>query len=315
MDKWKKFLITEKKKKSKTPSRKSGAGIERSLKWFLDTGPQKKGGYPKQRRPNFRKKKFNDISAPPGAPGGLEEDIDPETFEKKPELNPKIFRNHHMKPKVRKRLLKIAEDFLEKLELLGDLEPIDIRLTGSLANYNWSKYSDVDLHIIFDFSQVDKDPALLKAYLDAVRVNWNDTHDIRICGFEVEIYVEDANEEHIASGLYSVLEDKWINEPDPNQVDIDHVTARKKSDDLLTQINLIEKFALEKPRAAMKSIERVRHKIRRMRAVGLTSDQAEFSPENIAFKILRREEALDRLGNLRHTVYDKVMSMSEKDEV
>ncbi len=315
MDKWKKFLITEKKKKSKTPSRKSGAGIERSLKWFLDTGPQKKGGYPKKRRPNFRKKKFNDISAPPGAPGGLEEDIDPETFEKKPELNPKIFRNHSMKPKVRKRLLKISEDFLEKLELLGDLEPMDIRLTGSLANYNWSKYSDIDLHIIFDFSQVDKDPALLKAYLDAVRVNWNDTHDIRICGFEVEIYVEDANEEHIASGLYSVLENKWIKEPDPTQVDIDHVTARKKSDDLLTQINLIEKFALEKPRAAMKSIERVRHKIRRMRAVGLTSDQAEFSPENIAFKILRREEALDRLGDLRHTVYDKVMSMSEKDEV
>lgn len=315
MDKWQKFLITEKKKKSKTPSRKSGAGIERSLKWFLDTGPQKKGGYPKKRRPNFRKKKFNDISAPPGAPGGLEEDIDPETFEKKPELNPKIFRNHSMKPKVRKRLLKISEDFLEKLELLGDLEPMDIRLTGSLANYNWSKYSDVDLHIIFDFSQVDKDPALLKAYLDAVRVNWNDTHDIRIGGFEVEIYVEDASEEHIASGLYSVLEDKWIKEPDPTQVDIDHVTARKKSDDLLTQINLIEKFALEKPRAAMKSIERVRHKIRRMRAVGLTSDQAEFSPENIAFKILRREEALDRLGDLRHTVYDKVMSMSEKDEV
>ena len=315
MDKWQKFLITEKKKKSKTPSRKSGAGIERSLKWFMDTGPQKKGGYPKKRRPNFRKKKFNDISAPPGAPGGLEEDIDPETFEKKPELNPKIFRNHSMKPKVRKRLLKISEDFLEKLELLGDLEPMDIRLTGSLANYNWSKYSDVDLHIIFDFSQVDKDPALLKAYLDAVRVNWNDTHDIRICGFEVEIYVEDANEEHIASGLYSVLENKWIKEPDPTQVNIDHVTARKKSDDLLTQINLIEKFALEKPREAMKSIERVRHKIRRMRAVGLTSDQAEFSPENIAFKILRREEALDRLGDLRHSVYDKVMSMSEKDEV
>ena len=73
MDKWQQFLITEKKK---TPSRKSGAGLERSLKWFLDTGPQKKGGYPKKRRPNFRGKKFNDISAPPGAPGGLEEDSD-----------------------------------------------------------------------------------------------------------------------------------------------------------------------------------------------------------------------------------------------
>jgi hypothetical protein len=69
---WKEFLIESKKRKKKT-SRKSGAGLEKSLKWFLDTGPQKKGGYPKNRRPNFRRKKFNNISAPPGAPGGLEE--------------------------------------------------------------------------------------------------------------------------------------------------------------------------------------------------------------------------------------------------
>jgi predicted nucleotidyltransferase len=311
MDKWRKFLINESKRS--TPSRKSGAGIERSLKWFLDSGPQKKGGYPKKRRPNFKKKKFNDISAPPGAPGGLEEEIDPSTFEKNPELNQKIFRDNRMKPKVRRRLLEIADDFLKKqLEAIGEVEPIDIRLTGSLANYNWSKYSDVDLHIIIDFSQVQKDPALLKAYLNAVRVNWNDTHDIKIYGFEVEIYVEDASEQHVASGLYSVLEDRWIKEPDPNQVEIDHVTARKKSDDILTQINLIERFAFEKPREAMKSIERVRHKIRRMRAVGLNSREAEFSAENIAFKILRREEALDRLGDLRHNVYDKIMSMSEK---
>ena len=96
MDKWQQFLLTEKKKrKKKTPSRKSGAGLERSLKWFLDTGPQKKGGY-KNKRTHFGKKKFNDISAPPGAPGGLEEEIDMETFEKHPELEPHIFRGDEM---------------------------------------------------------------------------------------------------------------------------------------------------------------------------------------------------------------------------
>ena len=307
MDKWWRLVEATKKR---APSRKSGPGLERSLKWFLDTGPQKKGGYPKKRRPNFRGKKFNDISAPPGAPGGLEEEIDMETFEKQPELESHIFRGDLMKPKIRKRLLKIVEDFLEGLKI--DVKPLDIRLTGSLANYNWSKYSDIDLHIIVDFAQLGEDKELVKAYFNAARMNWNNKHNIKVHGYEVEIYVEDAEEEHIASGLYSLTDQQWLNEPDPAQVEIDHGTAHKKSDDIMTQINLIEKFALQKPKAAMKSIERLRAKVRRLRSAGLKSDKAEFSAENIAFKILRREEALDRLADLKRNVYDKLMSMGEE---
>ena len=307
MDKW--WRLVEETKKRK-PSRKSGTGLERSLKWFLDTGPQKKGGYPKKRRPNFRGKKFNDISAPPGAPGGLEEEIDMETFEKQPELESHIFRGELMKPKIRRRLLKIVEDFLEGLKI--DVKPSDIRLTGSLANYNWSKYSDIDLHIIVDYAQLGENKELVKAYFNAARLNWNNKHDIKVHGYEVEIYMEDAEEEHIASGLYSLTDQQWLVEPDPAQVEIDHGTAHKKSDDIMTQINLIEKFALQKPKAAMKSIERLRAKVRRLRSAGLKSDKAEFSAENIAFKILRREEALDRLADLKRNVYDKLMSMGEE---
>ena len=307
MDKWWRLVEATKKR---APSRKSGTGLERSLKWFLDTGPQKKGGYPKKRRPNFRGKKFNDISAPPGAPGGLEEEIDMETFEKQPELESHIFRGDLMKPKIRKRLLKIVEDFLEGLKI--DAKPSDIRLTGSLANYNWSKYSDIDLHIIVDYAQLGENKELVKAYFNAARMNWNDKHDIKVHGYEVEIYMEDAEEEHIASGLYSLTDQQWLNEPDPAQVEIDHGTAHKKSDDIMTQINLIEKFATQKPKAAMKSIERLRAKVRRLRSAGLKSDKAEFSAENIAFKILRREEALDKLADMKHNVYDKLMSMGEE---
>ena len=260
MDKW--WRLVEETKKRK-PSRKSGTGLERSLKWFLDTGPQKKGGYPKKRRPNFRGKKFNDISAPPGAPGGLEEEIDMETFEKQPELESHIFRGELMKPKIRRRLLKIVEDFLEGLKI--DVKPLDIRLTGSLANYNWSKYSDIDLHIIVDYAQLGENKELVKAYFNAARLNWNNKHDIKVHGYEVEIYMEDAEEEHIASGLYSLTDQQWL-----------------------------------------------RAKVRRLRSAGLKSDKAEFSAENIAFKILRREEALDRLADLKRNVYDKLMSMGEE---
>lgn len=309
MDEWQEFIMRT--EAQDTPSRKSGAGIERSLKWFLDTGPQKKGGYPKKRRPNFKRKKFNDISAPPGAPGGLEEDIDPETFEKHSELEPNIFREGVMKPKIRKRLLEIVEDFLEELPALKGIRPVDIRLTGSLANYNWSEYSDVDLHIIMDFEEFGDDPELVKAFFDKARMQWNANHDIKIHDYEVEIYVENVHEEHISSGVYSLVDRRWLSEPDPSQVEIDHALARKKSDDMATQINLIEKYALTKPKAALRDIKRLKAKIRRLRNAGLKSEKAEFSAENIAFKILRREGLLDRLGDLSHTVYDKAMSMDD----
>jgi len=41
-----------------------------------------------------------------------------------------------------------------------------------------------------------------------------------------------------------------------------------------------------------------------MRQVGLDSSAREFSPENIAFKILRRDNALQKLNILKQRVYD-----------
>ena len=63
-------------------------------------------------------------------------------------------------------------------------------------------------------------------------------------------------------------------------------------------------------------IERIKHKIRRMRQAGLDSPQKEFSPENIAFKILRRNGTLERLSTMKHNTYDAQMSLpEERDEI
>ena len=230
-DKWSNFLTEGRKD--------AGDKLDRALGWFLDSGPQKKGGY-KNKRAKFKGKKFNDISAPPGAPGGLEEEVEPETFEKHDELDPRFWNPQKLlKDSIVKRLIKIVEDFIEGLDVEQPIAVEDIRLTGSLANYNWSKYSDVDLHIVVDFSSIDEDEALVKAFFDNARMRWNDRHDIKIYGHEVEIYVENINEDHRSSGIYSIMEDEWIVEPDPQKVEIDFSTARKKSDDITTQVNMI----------------------------------------------------------------------------
>ena len=246
------------------------------------------------------------------------EEVEPESFEKQPELDPKIWQDGKLNKNISKRLMRIAREFLDGIDKPihheagdGSMAALmeDLRFTGSLANYNWSKYSDIDLHIVVDFSKIDENTELVKAFFDEVRMRWNDLHDIIIYGYEVEIYVENVGEVHKSTGIYSIANNNWITIPSPEQVEFDYVSARKKADAIETQVNMIEKFADEKPRAALKSIERLKKKIRRMRRAGLHSPLQEYSAENIAFKILRREEVLDKLNNMKYDAYDKILSI------
>ena len=203
--------------------------------------------------------------------------------------------------------MKIANEFIEGLDIGAQME--DLRFTGSLANYNWSKYSDIDLHIVVDFSKIDENMELVKGFFDEARMRWNDLHDIAIYGHEVEIYVENKGEIHKSSGIYSIVNNDWIIKPDPEKIDFDYITARKKADAIESEINLIEKFIDAKPRDAVKSIDRLKKKIRLMRRAGLNSPEQEYSAENIAFKILRREETLDNINNLKYDAYDAILSI------
>jgi len=239
------------------------------------------------------------------------EEVDPETFEKKQELKPKFWRDGKLDAKIMKRLIKITQEFIEDLDFPHPIAVEDITLTGSLANYNWSKYSDIDLHIVIDFSKIDFNRKLVKKLFDESRMRWNEQHDIMIYGHEVEIYVEDTLEVHKSSGIYSIMNNEWVKEPVPGEVHFDYPTARKKADAIETEVNLIDKFAEEKPRAALKSTERLKAKIRRIRRAGLNSPEQEYSAENIAFKILRREHTLDKLNNLKYDAYDRILSMVE----
>tara|TARA_Y100000310_G_C20631502_1_gene788891 strand:+ start:790 stop:1713 length:924 start_codon:yes stop_codon:yes gene_type:complete len=284
----------------------SGDDIEKELSTYLDSGPNKKGGY-ENKRAHFGGKKYTDISPPPA----LEEEVEIETFEMREELQPEIWHHNEMWEEVRERLLEIVDDFIDGLDVEVGIE--DVRLTGSLANYNWSKYSDVDLHIVVDFAEIDEDTELVKSFFNAARARWNDLHAIDVYGFEVEVYVENIGDSHHSTGIYSIMNNKWIIEPNPREIEIDFASARKKSDNVESRINLIDHMiSAGKLAASLKSIERTKEKIRRMRQAGLTSPQKEFSPENIAFKILRRSGLLNRLSQMKHTAYDRHMSLNEK---
>ena len=51
-----------------------------------------------------------------------------------------------------------------------------------------------------------------------------------------------------------------------------------------------------------------------MRRAGLESPQQEFSVENIAFKILRRNDTLGFLADLKKRAYDDMMTIQEEPD-
>ncbi len=97
-----------------------------------------------------------------------------------------------MKKEVRNRLLQITQDFLkEKFEESEiKLKPKDIVLVGSSTNYNWTQYSDMDIHIIVDPKDFSMTEEEVRAMLDAIRGSWNKSHSITIKGHKLEISFE-----------------------------------------------------------------------------------------------------------------------------
>ena len=243
---------------------------------------------------------------------GLKEVIDQQalnSFEVNDTLEPEVWESDKLIPEVREALLKIANDFL--VDLPFDLVPEDITLTGSLANYNWSKYSDVDLHIVLDFSEVDENEELVAGFFRNLQTNWNSRHDILMKGYEVEIYFQDSRESHLSTGIYSIQNDSWLVKSKPEAISIDYANIEKKAEDIVDRIDYIEEMMTnEEGTVILDAIDRLREKIRNMRKTGLES-AGQYSVENLAFKVLRRSEELGRLSDLKVKAYDELMTIQD----
>jgi len=237
-------------------------------------------------------------------------EVDPEGFQINDELEPNIWKGEQLRPFIGKKLMEIANDFIDGLPFNVTIQ--DVRFTGSLANYNWSKYSDIDLHIVVDFLELDDNKELVKEMFDAKRLRWNEHHDITLKGYEVELYIEDESEEHSSSGVYSVMNDEWINKPERTDTSIDLDTAKKKASDIEQQIASIDAmFSRREFEKVIRHVDRLKKKIRTMRQAGLDTEAMEFSPENIAFKLLRRNDMLDILTKLKYKAYDQSMTLDD----
>ena len=295
--------------------KKMADGYSEKKKIMIGLGKNKYKASPYNRNPSYERAK----SAPVGFGGSLEEsmgnllaeiEFDLSKLVMKDELSPLIWKDKHLKGSIRQKLLQIAEDFIEGTPIEGRIE--DITFTGSLAGYNYHDGSDIDLHLLVDF---DEDDEILQKLMNAIRINWNDNHDIHIGGHEVEIYVQDSNEKHYSAGVYSISDDKWLVEPEKEEVSLDFDAIVGKAQGLSDEIDAIEvDFQQGRLEKVQKSVERLREKMKKMRSDGL-EDEGIYSVENLAFKLLRNSGQIGKLMNLGNDSYDSSMSIGKKHKI
>ncbi len=215
--------------------------------------------------------------------------------------------NGGLNPIVARKLMQIADDVIDSLKL--DIDVDDVIITGSIASYNWHELSDIDLHIMLDFDKIDNNFDLVKKMLDQKRINWNKSHNIFIAGKEVELYFQHYTEPHESNGIWSLGLEKWLALPVKLDPEIDLLTTEKKAEAMAQSIeHLFELFQDEKYKDAYEYAIKIRKKISRMRMSGLESEGI-FSPENLAFKMLRNAGLLQTLSTLKIQSYDKMMSV------
>jgi hypothetical protein len=240
------------------------------------------------------------------------EDVSIPTNYIKDSLNPKVWDGDKLKPEIRENLLKIASEYIKYLDL--KITPERIMFLGSMANYNWNESSDFDLHIVYDFKKVSDDADFVKDFFDTKGSNWKGNHHITLKGYDVEVYVQEKEEENKSVGVYDLSKNDWINKPKKEDVKIDKELIKKKSASIATQIEKLEKLSNKDYNwdKIYKNAKILKDKIKKMRQAGL-DESGEFSAENLAFKYLRNNGYLEKLGNISSKSFDKNLSMDENN--
>lgn len=233
-----------------------------------------------------------------------------DSFSVKDTLNPKVWDSYSdpekskLKKNIKNKLEEIAEEFIDYLE--EDVFVEDIVLTGSLSNFNWSNYSDFDVHIIVDYSQFDENSDLYKKLFDLKKMVFNYNHEIKIYGFDVELYVQDIEEEHIATGVYSIMNDEWIETPKKMESKVDKEILSKKVKSWIKKIN--KAIKTKNTKDDEKILKNIKDRLKKYRKSGLEKG-GELSYENLVFKFLRRSGHIEKLFDTANQSIDKKLSI------
>lgn len=245
------------------------------------------------------------------------EDISLKSFKVKDYLENHIWdEDGTLDSKVRMSLMDITDDFWESCGIRW-VKVKTVLITGSICNFNWSEYSDIDVHLVVDFSEIHEKKNFVQEYFDEKKNDWNNTHKyLTIYGYPVEFYVEDVDAKTTSGGVYDLWKNKWVKEPQEGNIQpirLNKYAIKTIASEIMTEIdNLYDGFEGENDKHKIEEIgkecEDLLDKIKLIRRMGLKKS-GESSSGNITYKVLRRSGYVDKLWDLWTKAYDKSNSV------
>jgi hypothetical protein len=239
----------------------------------------------------------------------LQDKLNPEVWELPNEkyMGDKDAQFYKLKPEIRKKLLQVADVFLKTID--QDIFIQDIILIGSLTGYNWSEFSDFDVHLLYDFNEAGENKELYEELFHLKKTLFNASHDIRIKGYEVEVFIQDSNEKEKSMGSYSLVSDTWIRKPKKENFEVDEKKIKEKAQQWMDIIDgVLENAEDEDLKDAIDLVKKYKEKLRKYRTCGLTKE-GEYSYENLVFKFLRRTGYIKKLEDFKNKITDKKLSL------
>ena len=221
------------------------------------------------------------------------------------DLNVKFWDGLTLRTEVRDKLLEIGYIWAEFAKIPQNAIQ-DIILVGGNANYNYTEYSDLDLHLVVDKDEIAAcQTDFLDDFLRDKKRLWALTHDVTLYGQPVELYAQDIRDEIPRNqGTYSVLNQRWIQEPRKQYVDFTDPLLKQKVRDMMERIDdLIDTQADD-----ITVLNKLKEKIRTMRGSAIQRG-GEFALENLVFKELRNRGYLDKLSKYIRTIEDRNLSL------
>ena len=219
------------------------------------------------------------------------------------ELNPKFWNGFELKKSIRKKFLRISDYFIDYCKI--SLSAIkDVYFVGGNANYNYTRYSDIDIHIIIDYNKIPHGVLDIDEFFRLKRDTWRTNHDVEISGYPVEFYVQDVNSKFPKfQGIFSLRKNEWVQTPEMVSVDYSDPYIIIKVN---KYINMIESM-FNNPNITTDAVKSLKEKLRNYRGAGLERG-GEFSLENLVFKVLRSMKYIDKLDQFYKRLIDKNIS-------
>lgn len=220
-------------------------------------------------------------------------------------LNPILWKNDKLRPAIRKKLLNFGKVYAQYNNVPGNIIK-DIIMVGGSAGYNYTKHSDIDVHVLIDRNEMGERKLVDEIFKDKKKL-WGLEHDIKVIGFPLEGYIQDVSEEPPKSqGVYSLVRDEWIQKPAlPPKLDPKDVGYLAKVEAWIARINhLID------TNASASQFKKMKKKLSNLRSASLEKG-GEYSEGNRIFKDLRGSGMLDRMSKFVVAKFNKKMSLED----